>query len=468
MEIDKIREERQIQGVRTWVKEGCKGTLYYATGVGKTYVGILAIKRIETQRTPIYLIVVPSFEIKKQWETKLQDTFNKTTMNRIIVETVHTVLTRDSIYEDVVLIVDEAHDFATEERIKIIDGKLIHYKALLCLTASADDKNFKQIAKYAPVVDTITEEEAREKGFIEDFVEYNLGLSLTATEKESYDKFSDVIKEVLPIFNNNLQIANLCLAGGIDSKTNSYYSASSWCYGIAVKKGWSPDLNLAKEEHMEINDKWHPNKIASYTNRLMKAVRLRKDLLNTCKSKYLATKLLLDKFDEVKTIVFSELTSFADEVNELVKDYHKVVVYHSNLKTIIQPSPKTGKPIRVGKLRQKRQAIEDIRSGKARVILTSKALDKGFDVVDLRMGITASGTQNPTQYKQRGGRLKRKEQNIFDDTTVLLVNLYIKDTQDEKWLLSRQKNVTHKIFTITSLEEITFKPKSNGEFIVKN
>ena len=82
------------------------------------------------------------------------------------------------------------------------------------------------------------------------------------------------------------------------------------------------------------------------------------------------------------------------------------------------------------------------------------------------MGITASGSQNPTQYKQRGGRLKRKEQNIFDDTTVLLVNLYIKGTQDEKWLSARQKNSTHKIIAISSLEEIDFKPKSNGEFIV--
>lgn len=466
MEIDKIREERQIEGVRIWVKTGCNGTLFYATGVGKTYVGILAIKRIELHRKPLYLIAVPSFEIKKQWEDKLNAVFNKATMSRILVETVHTILTRETIYKDVVLIVDEAHDFATEERIKVLDGTLVKPLAVLCLTASADDKNYWKIIKYAPIVDTITEEEAREKGFIEEFVEYNLSLSLTAEEQEQYDKHSEIIKEYLPKFNNDLSLTNRCLAGGKDPKGTQYYSASSWCYAVAVKKGWSPDLNLAKEEHMLINDNWHPEKVVGYANRLMRAVRNRKDLLHSAKSKLLATTLLLDKFNEVKTIVFSEATSFADEVFEEVKNYHKAVIYHSNLKTIIEASPKTGKPIKIGALRRKRRAIEDIRNGTARVIITSKALDKGFDVVDLRMGITASGSQNPTQYKQRGGRLKRKEQNIFDDTTVLLVNLYIKGTQDEKWLSARQKNSTHKIIAISSLEEIDFKPKSNGEFIV--
>ena len=107
MEIDKVREERQIEGVNIWVKTGCKGTLFYATGVGKTYVGVLAIKRIDMHRKPIYLIVVPSPEIKKQWLMRVSNTFNKTTQQRILIETVHTVLNNESIYNDVVLIVDE-------------------------------------------------------------------------------------------------------------------------------------------------------------------------------------------------------------------------------------------------------------------------------------------------------------------------------------------------------------------------
>ena len=219
------------------------------------------------------------------------------------------------------------------------------------------------------------------------------------------------------------------------------------------------------EVNRQINDLWNPTKIVGYAKKLLNAIRDRKSLLQTCQSKYEATKKLVDKFDKVKTIIFSESTDFADNVAKLLETKHKVVVYHSNIKTVIKPSPKTGKPIKVGKTRLKREATESIRNGKARIIVTAKSLDKGFDVVDLRFGITASGTQNPTQYKQRGGRVKRKEtEQIFSDCTVLLVNLYIINTQDEKWLKNRQMNAVHSIINVSSIDDISYTPPSNIEF----
>lgn len=466
MNTDKVREDRQKLGVEKWIQAGCFGTLNYATGVGKTYVAILAIQRIEQTRKPIYVITAPSTPVKLQWEEKLQKVFNKTTLSRIIVESAQTITNRGNIYDDVILIVDESHEFASTERVKIIDGTLIKYKALLCLTASADDKNYKTVKKFAPIVDVITEDEARENGYIEEFIEYNLSLSLTADEQEQYDYHSKVISEELPKFNNNLSLAQFCISGGKDPKSGLYYAAPNWAKGIAVKKGWKEGLDLRFQEHALLNAIWHPNKINGYAFKLMKAVRNRKELLSTCQSKLLATRDLLAKFNKVKTIVFSESTEFADNLYALVKDDQKAVIYHSNLKTVIRASEKTGKPIKVGKTRLKKEAIEAIKNGKARVIVTSKALDKGFDVVDLRMAVTASGTQNSTQYTQRGGRVKRKEVDIFGNTTVLLINLYIKDSQDEKWLKNRQQNITHKVFDVSSLDEIDFKPKANDEYLI--
>ena len=87
--------------------------------------------------------------------------------------------------------------------------------------------------------------------------------------------------------------------------------------------------------------------------------------------------------------------------------------------------------------------------------------------MDLRLGITSSGTSNPTQYKQRGGRVKRKEtEQIFADCTVLLVNLYIINTQDEKWLLNRQSKAVHSIINVTSIDQITYTPPSNVEYSI--
>lgn len=465
--IDKEREERQLQGVDKWFKNRCQGILDWATGVGKTYGAIMAIKRIEKQREPLYLIVVPSDALKKQWTYSLTRQLTKKTMSRILIETRQNLLISNLVYKVDVEIIDEIHEYTTESARGIIDGSIVQAKAQLGLTASTDDKDFKIILNYIPIVDVITEQEAQDKGFTAEFVEYNLPLSLSGDEQDMYKAYTDVIVKMLPRFNNDLSLAQRCLNGGKDPKTKKHYASVNWCIGVATKNGWREDLQPHLETHAMILDIWTPNKVLLYAVRLMTAVQDRKKLLQTCKSKYEATLQILNKFDKVKTIVFSESTSFADKLYTMTKEQHKVVIYHSQLKTIIQPSEKTGKPIKIGVGTQKKQATEAIKSGKARVILTSKALDRGFDVPDLRVGLTTSGTQNPTQYKQRGGRLKRKEtENVFDDCTVLLINLYVKDSQDEKWLKSRQSKAVHHIFEAETIDDIEYTPPPNLEFIV--
>lgn len=462
--VDKVREERQLEGVERWIKHSCKGTFFYATGVGKTYTALLAIDRIEKQRKPIYLITVPSYEVAKQWERQIEERYSKNTQERILIRTAQTLIEGNVVYDVDVLIVDESHEFASEERIRIINGELVKYKAILALTASADDKHYSKVKQYAPIIDIITEEEAKEKGFIAEFIEYNLSLSLTADEQKYYDSCSQMISDELPKFNNDLTLAQRCISGGKDPKSGFYYAADNWALGLAIKKGWHQKLNLRYEEHRELDNLWNPGKIVGYALRLMKGIRNRRSVLIHAKSKYDTTAELINKFNKVKTIVFSESTDFADKVYENINNKYPAVVYHSNLKTLIRPSEKTGKPIKVGAVRRKREAVEAIRSGKSRIIVTSKALDKGFDVQDLRFGLTASGTQNPTQYKQRGGRVKRKELNIFDDCMVLLVNLYIKNSQDEKWLKNRQKNALHKIFDVENIDNISYVPPANSEY----
>ena len=466
MNVDKIREERQLEGVEKWIKHQCKGTLYYATGVGKTYTALLAIDRVEKTRKPVYLITVDSAEVALQWERQIKARYSLNTQDRIVVKTAQTLLSEDIIYNVDVFIVDESHSYDTEERRKLLNGTLVKYKAILALTASADDKSYKYISQYAPVIDVITEEEAKEKGFIAEFTEYNVSLSLSANEQINYDRFTKIIEEELPKFNRDLKLAQYCLTGGKDMKSGMYFAGYNWALGLAVKKGWREGLDLSHENYKLVDDLWNPTKIVGYANRLMKGIRLRRELLINCQAKYDMTTKLIDKFDNVKTIVFSESTDFADKIYDTITNKHKAVVYHSKLKTILRPSEKSGKFIKIGATRRKREAVEAISSGKARVIVTSKALDKGFDVSDLRLGITASGTQNPTQYKQRGGRVKRKELNIFGDCTVLLINLYVKNSQDEKWLKKRQSNALHNIIEVSNIDDITYTPPSNVAYAV--
>jgi len=467
MKIDPIKLERQTKGVDLWFNNNCQGILDYHTGVGKTFTASLAVKKLELIDKSTYVILVPSAELLVQWKRKLIEYFPKYLIERIVLKTVQSILSEDLQYEVGTLIIDEIHEFATEDRLRVFDQSIIKHKRFLGLTASGDDKNFRKILRFYKIIDYISAEEAKEKGYVADFIEYNLGLELSLREKELYDNFTEIINRNMPKFENNLTYAQYVMSGG-KHNTGVYYSGVGWATALAMKKGWKHNLNLNNESERLINALWHPNNFIGYAKSLINAVRARKELLCTANEKYRITLELVKKFDKVKTILFSESTEFADKVAILLnKNKHPTVVYHSNLKTVMGTSSTTGKLIKMGKTRLKREALDKIRTGKARLLSTAKSLDRGLDIEDLRMSITTSGTQNPTQYKQRSGRPTRKEEDsMFSDLPVLLVNLYIKDTQDAIWLQKRQDNSKHEPIEVSTIEEIDYYPPANVEFSI--
>ena len=58
---------------------------------------------------------------------------------------------------------------------------------------------------------------------------------------------------------------------------------------------------------------------------------------------------------------------------------------------------------------QKREALDNFSNNKGGVdvICTARALDQGFNVEDVELGVNASGSSNPAQYVQRTGRVAR-------------------------------------------------------------
>lgn len=469
MQIDEKKLARQEVGIDRWFDNDCNGILGWHTGVGKTFGTSLAIKRIEKFFRDTYFIIVPSVPLEKQWKDKLAEFFPKHLQERIIVKTLHTVLQENLQYEVGTLIIDEVHEFVTEDRLKLVNGTIIKHTRFLGLTASSDDKNFWKILKYYKVVDLIDSEEAHREGYVAKFIEYNVGLLLTDVEKEVYDNLTATISRNMPKFENNLDYANKVLQGG-KSANGVWYSGAGWAMGMAIKKGWKTNLNLELESNRLINDLWNPSNFIGYARALVNAIRARRTLLCTATAKYNTTLKIAKKFDKVKTIIFSESTEFADKIGIILNNGNcPTVVYHSSLKTIVSTSPKTGKFIKLGKTRLKKEALEKIRTGKARILSTAKSLDRGLDITDLRLSIVASGTQNPTQNKQRTGRSTRKEEDsMFSDVPVLLINLYIVDTQDEIWLQKRQVNNKHQSIMVNSIEDISYIPPSNIEFTLND
>jgi superfamily II DNA or RNA helicase len=159
----------------------------------------------------------------------------------------------------------------------------------------------------------------------------------------------------------------------------------------------------------------------------------------------IATKEIIDKFP-VKTIVFSESTKFVDDLYDLLPNI--AVKYHSNLKTQIIDGKKFG----AKKLRD--LAIKKITDNryKERVIISAKSLIEGFDVPDMMLGINTSYTRNPAALQQKRGRCARLFKNGTIKNNVMFINLYVKNSQDEKWLAAAQED-SDPIF-IDSIDEI--------------
>jgi len=459
IQIDPIRLARQNEALDKWELVGYDGIADHYPGVGKTFLAMLAIERFEKRFKSTYLISVPNDIIYKQW-VKVIESFPVHLKQRILIKTKGQLLSEKIVYREVGLfIVDEIHEYTTENALTLLDNSIVQHKAFLGLTGSTNHINFKNVLKYHNIFDTISEYEAKTKGFVAEMLEYNLGLELVGKQLTTYENYSNLINQLMPLFDNNLKKAQYIVYGGINPVDNQRYPGGRWAMTLALQKGWSNNLDLNIPAHRELDQKFNPSSFISKANLLMQVVNRRQRLLAEVSIKEETVVKLLKKFKNTKTIVFSESTKFADRIGLLLNENGiSTAVFHTKLKAVMKPG-KTGKLIKFGGIRLKREAIDGLISGRYTVLSTTKALDKGLNIPDIRFSIIASGTSSIDQETQRKSRAGRKESE--SDDPVLNVNLYMKNTQDEVWLRKRQENNNTPPIFVDSIEDISYRPQPN-------
>ena len=84
------RDERQKEGILKWVKAGCRGTLVWATGIGKTRTAIKAIKLyLSKNNNKEIVVIVPTENLKIQW---LQELNKHNLLQEVSVEIIHSAI----------------------------------------------------------------------------------------------------------------------------------------------------------------------------------------------------------------------------------------------------------------------------------------------------------------------------------------------------------------------------------------
>lgn len=456
-------------GQQRWKTNGGKGAWWWQTGVGKTFGTCDLMKRmIASNSSSVFYIVVPGPELVKQWSIAIEAYLPKNYQDNVSIFTIHKIVEEAKNGKTFVcscLILDEMHEYYSDERIRIFFGDYVQFKWILGLTANYEDLNnrHKLIEDVLPVIDRIDDDEAVREGYISKYIEYNLGIYLTENESIRYEELSKQVSLNMSKFSNGLQSMNQVLSS-IGKKDYSLI------YAIATNNGWSKTLNLLDPKQHQINELWHPSKIIGYAVNGLKAVRERKELVYTSINKLKVAVDIVTKFDKLKTICFSQSTAFANTLALHINDYYKnlnntatsseCVVYHSNLDTIIYIDEK-GKQKKKGKTILKREAVDALKNNKSRVMSTVSSMDKGIDIPDLRLSLTTSGTQNPTQHNQRKGRSVRFEE---DDVIALIINVYAKGTIDEKWLKNRQSKSKNVVYTVDNVNDIVYNPRVKEVF----
>lgn len=197
------RDERQEQCRVTWIKNKCKGSIQACTGFGKTHVGLNCIKTLLSKRPGSrVLIVVPTDVLQNQWQDIL---VNNDLSFYCTVEVINTVV-KHSWHCDL-LILDEEHRYAADTFKQVF--KKVQYKMILGLTATFErlDGREKIIAKYCPVIDKITVQEALLNGWVSKFKEY-----LVLIDVNDIDKYKQLNKEFtshFEFFNFDFDLAEI-------------------------------------------------------------------------------------------------------------------------------------------------------------------------------------------------------------------------------------------------------------------
>jgi superfamily II DNA or RNA helicase len=433
MKINESKLARQLIGVGNVIANfilGLGATLEWCTGMGKTFAAFLIInKMLARDKNRTTIVIVPTELLKGQWEFKAK----KEGIKNIKVYVINGITMNNIKLECSLLILDEAHGFASEVFSRIFE--LVDYEFLLMLTATIIrlDGKHDMLLEKAPIVDSIPLQEAKKNGWVSDYMEYNLGIDLIEEDRNEYDKINKEFHKYFSYFGHDFKLAMNCTG----SKKTKH---------LAEK--------YAKENDLDIK------KVIFNGIMFSRYMKFRKTFLYKAMAKHLIALDIIDNFP-FKTVTFSESTEFADRLTKAINDKHGEisVSYHSKVKTILVDGKKQGKTVR------NREALKRFADNryKVRIINTAKALDEGFDVEDVVLALVTSSTSNPKQHIQRVGRAIRDFINKHGNRKIaLIINVYIKKSQDEKWLKSRQtdpktkKPINPNVIWIDNIKEISY------------
>ena len=417
MAIDPVRFKRQKELALQWITEANgMGTLEAVTGFGKTMVARVAERLVRNRENdPHTVIVVPSLALKDQWEEIAKDSFFS-----YEIWTVQSLYKYKGTIECSFLIADEIHMYEADQFKKIFYIVVPTFTLGLTATLEGSKIDRKTIAVYAPIFARVDLDEALKYGWISEYRVYNIGIWLDARTKTEYDSATTTFGKNISLFKD-------------------------FDHMLACMTQKQTRIDWAEELTDNGVGEFDERNVYLCSTAAFNGMKKRKKLLYEYDAKVKMAADIARSRPDRNIIVFGQSIMTAERVSTFLGD--KARAYHSKVKGEIINGKK-----RSAKFTKARILEDFCKPGvNPYVLATAKALDMGIDIPMLDTGIVIAGTSKSLTAIQRLGRIVRKQEDKF----AIWIELYCLDSQDEKWLFSRQQGIPrHLIHYIRSPKQI--------------
>lgn len=396
----------QLEAINSWFENGCRGLFEMATGTGKTYTALGALKELlEKESKLITIISCPFLHLTNQWEKSIRN------------------------FElDLPIIFASSTNSKWKDELagKILDNRLGKIKQFIIITThdTISSEKYIQLMNEVRSPILLIGDEVHGMGSIGRIAGllpiYKFRLGLSATPNRYFDELGT--EALLQYFDRTVYSFDLHRAiNEINPETGETYLIPYEYHPVFVE--------LTVEEMEEYSD-------------ISAKIAILYSIKNRSKREQLILEQKLRERQDIIKNAVNKLTIFQNLVKELAdeKKIKHTLIYCSpqqieksqeiirNQNTIIQhkftsEENAVKKNLKYKGMTEREYLLDNFDKGIYDVLVAIKCLDEGVDVPSTRNAIIMCSSGNPKEYIQRRGRVLRrypgKEKAVIYDITAL-------------------------------------------------
>lgn len=385
------RDKRQEESVKKWIKSKGRGTIVACTGYGKTRVATIIIGKLISKYPSIkVLVVVPNSTLQEQWSGILDSLGYGLNVEVGIINSM-----AKNGYDCDLLILDEIHRCPADTFSSVFTK--VKYKLILGLTATIErlDGKHSIIEKYCPEIDNISIEVAKANGWVSNFSEYQV--IITVDDIDLYRKYNKEFVQHFEYFNFDFDLVMSMLG------PNGFVNRAKYRDELCNRNSKLDRKEVFKE-------------ITFHATAFMRALQSRKKFIYNHAKKLEIAKEIIKYRSDKKIITFSANVKMAESIGI-------GYVY-------------TGRESK----KKNRITIEEFSTLSSGVLNSVQLANEGLDCKGLSVGIVLGLDSSPIKSKQRTGRVIRKEEPT---KYAEMFTIVIENTVECEWYKKSHEGVNY-------------------------